>query len=125
MDEANLVLTLRLQVLAQLLVAHFDPQTERASRLRQCLTVFFPAYAGAGADKQQLLGRAMLPAVHQTLASSGKGKSPAPALLRFALQLLQVRNWGAGCVYTATYLVHLITAHGASLSGVYRSRCLT
>ena len=84
-------MTLRLQVLAQLLVAHFDPQTEHAGRLRQCLTVFFPAYAEAGADRQQLLGRAMLPAVHQTLASSGKGRSPAPLLLRFVLQLLQVR----------------------------------
>ena len=95
MSKAEASLTLRLQVLAQLLVAHFDPQTEQAGRLRQCLTVFFPAYTGAGPDRQQLLGRAMLPAVHQTLASSGKGKSPAPLLLRFVLQLLQVRFWGA------------------------------
>lgn len=80
------------RALSLLLLLQFHPATEGADRLRQCLPVFFDAFAsGAGptaaAHRLQLV-TAVLPAAQQALVLACK-KQPAPLLIKFVMQLLQ------------------------------------
>jgi condensin complex subunit 3 len=83
-----------LRLLVALLLAQFEPATEPAERLRQCLAVFFGRYAALGAAPQQFLATALLPAARaaaaEDAAAGARGAAArAPALLRYAAALLQ------------------------------------
>jgi len=86
------------RALAALLAAFHDPATEAAPAARQCLSVFFAAYAaGRRPACVASLAAAALPAARAALAAGGGPvRSPAPRVLRFVLQLLQVRA-GQAC----------------------------
>ncbi|KAL3162049.1 hypothetical protein ABBQ38_009115 [Trebouxia sp. C0009 RCD-2024] len=77
------------KALAVLLVAHFDPATHDKPRLRQCLSVFFPAYAAASSLHQHHLARAFRRAARGALGVAAGKKAPAPQVMRYMLQLLQ------------------------------------
>ena len=83
-----------LQILIRLLVAYVDPATEAARTARQCLSVFFPAYAGFSARHHRLLCTAAVPAARRALhvGSSAACRAAAPNVLRFTMQLLQVSH---------------------------------
>lgn len=83
--------------LAALLAAFHDPATEAAAAARQCLSVFFPAYAAGGVaggrERRAVLASAALPAARMALAAGASpARSAAPRLLRYVLQLLQARS---------------------------------
>ena len=75
------------KVLAVLLVAHFDPATLHRPRLRQCLSVFFPAYAAASSLHQHHLARAFRRAARGVLGVAPVKKAPAPQIMRYMLQV--------------------------------------
>jgi condensin complex subunit 3 len=86
-----------LRLLVALLLLHFDADTEPASRLRQCLSVFFERFASLSVTSQQYLATAILPAARSACAedlAAGRRtatSSPvAPQVVRFVLQLLQL-----------------------------------
>jgi condensin complex subunit 3 len=86
-----------LRLLVALLLLHFDADTEPASRLRQCLSVFFERFASLSVTSQQYLATAVLPAARSACAedlAAGRRtatSSPvAPQVVRFVLQLLQL-----------------------------------
>ncbi len=81
------------RALAALLAAFHDQATEAAPAARQCLSVFFAAYAaGRRPACVASLAAAALPAARAALAAGGgPARSPAPRVLRFVLQLLQAR----------------------------------
>ncbi|KAH7619222.1 hypothetical protein Ndes2526B_g06177 [Nannochloris sp. 'desiccata'] len=86
-----------LRLLVALLLLHFDADTEPASRLRQCLSVFFERFASLSVTSQQYLATAVLPAARSACAedlAAGRrtaASSPvAPQVVRFVLQLLQL-----------------------------------
>ena len=86
-----------LQILVALLVVSFDPISELAPKLRQCLTVFFERFASLSLTSQQYIATATIPAARLALSSdlvSGRktaSSNPiAPQVLRFVLQLLQL-----------------------------------
>jgi len=86
-----------LRLLVALLLVHFDADTEPASRLRQCLSVFFERFASLSVTSQQYLATAILPAARSACAedlAAGRRtatSSPvAPQVVRFVLQLLQL-----------------------------------
>ena len=70
-----------------LLVAHFDPATQDKPRLRQCLSVFFPAYATAAASHQHHIARAFRRAARGALGVAPVKKAPAPQVMRYMLQV--------------------------------------
>ena len=76
------------KALAVLLVAHFDPATLNRPRLRQCLSVFFPAYAAASSSHQHDLARAFRRAARGALGVAPIKKAPAPQLMRYMLQVI-------------------------------------
>ena len=51
------------QIFTRLMVAYFNPATEEDVRLRQCLSVFFPAFAFSGSMHQETIEEAFLPAL--------------------------------------------------------------
>lgn len=59
------------QLLSRLLILYFNPTTEEDTRLRQALSVFFPAFAFASLDRQQLLADAFIPTL-KTIANAPK-----------------------------------------------------
>ncbi|DBA76941.1 TPA: hypothetical protein ACH3X1_009536 [Trebouxia sp. C0004] len=77
------------RALAVLFVAHFDPATQDKPRLRQCLSVFFPAYAAASSSHQHHIARAFRRGARGALGVAPIKKAPAPQLMRYMLQLLQ------------------------------------
>jgi hypothetical protein len=93
--------------LSLLLLLNFHPATEAAPKLRQCLSVFFDAFAaapGGGAaaarEHRRLLAAAALPAARAALGLGGgraaAAKQPAPSALRFVAQLVAAPAAGAG-----------------------------
>jgi len=87
------------QVLARLLEAYVNPATESVAHARQCLSVFFPAYAAFSGWHHRLICLATVPAARLALLSGGTSataKAAAPSLLRFVLQQLQVGD----CMFT-------------------------
>ena len=83
------------RALADLLVTHFDPTTHSKPRLRQCLSVFFPAYAAASSSHQQHLARAFRRAARGALGVAPGKKAPAPQVMRYMLQVtcLNLKWW--------------------------------
>lgn len=95
-----------MQTVLALLLTAFDPVTERASRLRQALFVFFERFARTSLVGQQYLATALLPAARTALlaemnaAVEQRGKSVSrltaadtmvsTQLMKFVLQLLQL-----------------------------------
>lgn len=86
-----------LRLIISLLLLNFDPATEPASRLRQCLTVFFERFSILSVTSQQYLATSLLPAARTAAADdilAGRRtatSSPlAPQVVRFMLQLLQL-----------------------------------
>ena len=95
-----------MQTVLALLLTAFDPVTERASRLRQALFVFFERFARTSLVGQQYLATALLPAARTALlaemnaAVEQRGKSISrltaadtmvtTQLMKFVLQLLQL-----------------------------------
>ena len=83
------------QVLAVLLSAYFSPAAESVPGLSQCLSIFFPAFASAGAASHRILCSSAIPAARLTIIDAAAGvpasKVPAPRLLRYISQLLEVR----------------------------------
>jgi len=95
-----------MQTVLALLLTAFDPVTERASRLRQALFVFFERFARISLVGQQYLATALLPAARTALLAEmnaaveqkGKYMSRLTAadtmvttqLMKFVLQLLQL-----------------------------------
>ncbi len=75
------------RALAVLFVAHFDPATQDKPRLRQCLSVFFPAYAAASSSHQHHIARAFRRAARGALGVAPIKKAPAPQLMRYMLQV--------------------------------------
>ena len=75
------------RALAVLLVAHFDPATQCKPQLRQCLSVFLPAYAAASASHQHYIARAFRRAARGALGVAPVKKAPAPQLMRYMLQV--------------------------------------
>lgn len=75
------------RALAVLFVAHFDPATQDNPRLRQCLSVFFPAYAAASSSHQHHIARAFRRAAREVLGVAPIKKAPAPQLMRYMLQV--------------------------------------
>ena len=77
-------------------MAYVDPATETAMTARQCLSVFFPAYAAFSAQHHRLLCSAAVPAARRALhlGNSTACKAAAPNVLCFTLQLLQVQYNG-------------------------------
>ncbi len=73
------------RALAVLFVAHFDPATQDKPRLRQCLSVFFPAYAAASSSHQHHIARAFRRAARGALGVAPIKKAPAPQLMRYML----------------------------------------
>lgn len=49
------------EMLSRMLIAYHNPATEDDAAMRQCLSVFFPAYAHSGAANRKLLEGALLP----------------------------------------------------------------
>ena len=86
---------LALQILIRLLVLYVNPASEPAASARQCLSVFFPAYAGFSARHHLMLCQAIIPAARRALllGNSAACKAAAANLLRFSLQLLQVETF--------------------------------
>ena len=91
-----------LKLLVALLLLHFDGSTEPASRLRQCLSVFFERFASLSVTSQQYLATAVIPAARSAAAedlAAGRrtaASAPvAPQVVRFSLQLLQLPVIGA------------------------------
>ena len=82
MQEAEIA-----KALAVLFVAHFDPATQANTKLRQCLSVFFPAYAAASSSHQLHIARAFRRAARGALGVAPVKKSPAPQLMRYMLQV--------------------------------------
>lgn len=80
------------KALAVLLVAHFDPATLDRPRLRQCLSVFFPAYAAASSLHQHHLARAFRRAARGALCVAPVKKAPAPQLMRYMLQVTHLTS---------------------------------
>ena len=78
------------RALAVLFVAHFDPATQDKPRLRQCLSVFFPAYAAASSSHQHHIARAFRRAARGALGVAPIKKAPAPQLMRYMLQVSTV-----------------------------------
>ena len=81
------------QVLARLLSAFFHPAAAAAPALGQTLSIFFPAFAALGPQSRELLGLAALPAAQQAMTEAqglAGSKNPAPRLLLYVLQQLQV-----------------------------------
>lgn len=76
------------RALAVLLVAQFDPATQSRPRLRQCLSVFFPAYAAASSLHQHHLARAFRRAARGALGVAPPKKAPAPQVMRYMLQVI-------------------------------------
>jgi hypothetical protein len=98
--------------LAALLVLQFHPGAAQASAMRQCLSVFFEVYAQGHIAHKRRLAAALLPAAQAALAAavstaagggvgaarsrpaaSSSAVTPArlaPAVVRYALQLLQL-----------------------------------
>jgi hypothetical protein len=72
------------QALAQLLVLHQAADEHRHPRLSQCLTVFLPTFAAAGAPRQRRLAAAVLPALRLAV-----GKKWLPKLAAFLSTLLR------------------------------------
>ena len=80
-----------IQVLRWLLVANFHASTADLGRMRQCLCVFFPAFAGFSAANRLLLARSIMPAARlATRAAEKPRQSEAPLIFKFGLELLQV-----------------------------------
>ena len=84
----------RAKALAILLVLHFHPATQHRSRLRQCLSVFFPAYAMASSSNRHDIARAFRRAARGALRAGLLKKSPAPQLMRYMLHLLHTTPAG-------------------------------
>lgn len=82
--------TERAKALAILLVIHFHPATQDRSRLRQCLSVFFPTYAMASSSNKHDIAGAFRRAARGTLRAGPLKKSPAPQLMRYMLHLLHL-----------------------------------
>jgi len=85
MQEAEIA-----RALAVLFVAHFDPATQDKPRLRQCLSVFFPAYAAASSSHQHHIAKAFRRAARGALGVAPIKKAPAPQLMRYMLQVSTV-----------------------------------
>ena len=83
------------KALAVLLVAHFDPATQNRPRLRQCFSVFFPAYAAASTSHQHHLARAFRRAARGALGMAPVKKAPAPQVMRYMLQVLHLTSTNA------------------------------
>ena len=61
--------------------------------MRQCLHIFFPAFAGFSVANRMLLARAVMPAARLAIRTAAKPKqSEAPLILKFVVELLQVRH---------------------------------
>ena len=75
------------RALAVLFVSHFDPATQDKPRLRQCLSVFFPAYAAASSSHQHHIARAFRRAARGALGVAPVKKALAPQLMRYMLQV--------------------------------------
>ena len=86
-----------LQILVALLLLGFDPVTEAAPKLRQCLTVFFERFASLSLTSQQYIATATMQAARSALTAdvvAGRKTSTSnpvtPQVLRFIMQLLQL-----------------------------------
>lgn len=77
-----------------LLSAYFHHAADSMPRLGQCLSVFFPAFAAAGPASRRLICAAAIPAARMAISQAPSGtapsKVPAPRLLQYVLQMLQV-----------------------------------
>lgn len=96
--------------LRSLLLLQFHPASEAAERMRQCLAVFFPLYAGAAATHQRHLAAVLLPAARLSQGGPATKRSCAPQLIKYALQLLEVppKSGEAGFIkFIATILLFL------------------
>ena len=79
----------------RLLSAYFNPAAVEVPALGQTLSVFFPAFAALGSSCQELLSSAALPAAQQAMREAQglpSSKNPAPRVLLYVLQQLQVRR---------------------------------
>ena len=85
MQEAEIA-----KALAVLFVVHFDPATQDISKLRQCLSVFFPTYAVASSSHQHYIAKAFRRAARGALGVATVKKSPAPQLMRYMLQVAAI-----------------------------------
>lgn len=82
---------IEVQVLRWLLAANFHPSTADLGRMRQCLHIFFPAFAGFSAANRMLLARSVMPAARLAIRTAAKPKqSEAPLILKFVFELIQV-----------------------------------
>lgn len=86
-----------LRVLIALLLAAFDTATEKATKMRQSLAVFFEKLASMSLIGQQYLATCLLPAARcaliEEVSAGGKvsiSNSVTVQLMRFVLQLLQL-----------------------------------
>lgn len=81
------------RVFSRLVLLYFDASTEGSLRLRQCLSVFFDAFASSSARHHRIICAAFLPTVRKaglSVASKrGRGLSGTAQVSRFLLQLLQ------------------------------------
>ena len=84
----------RAKALGTLLVIHFHSATQDKTRLRQCLSVFFPAYAMASSSNKHDIARAFRRAARGALRAGPLKKSPAPQLMRYMLHLLHLAPAG-------------------------------
>ena len=57
----------RLQLFSRLILLYFSPTTEEQEYLRQCLSVFFPAYAFSARSHQEDIQSAMLPSLRAVM----------------------------------------------------------
>ena len=82
------------QIMVRLLEASCNPATEHAEAVRQCLSVFLPAYAAVSTAHRRTVAAAALRAARRLLPvrPSPAANAAAPGLLRYVGQLLQVQR---------------------------------
>lgn len=117
------------RALAVLVVAHFDPATQDRPRLRQCLSVFFPAYAGSSSVYQHHIARAFRRAARGALAVGPIRKAPAPQVMRYMLQVACLsscpcsKNLDSSICLASTYIT--VCAYQYIFStGIHGTTCL-
>lgn len=81
------------RVFSKLVLLYFDSSTENCLRLRQCLSVFFDAFACSSARHHRIICAAFLPSVRKAgwcvAPKRGRGSSGTAQVSRFLIQLLQ------------------------------------
>lgn len=91
------------EMLGALLLLFFSPSTDGEVRLRQCLSVFFPAYAFSSHAHQALCARALVPAMRRILMAD-------------ASSMVRKIDWSLFCKFGAHLTDSTLAQHTSAIS---------